>query len=109
MPDVSELVSRLRQQTVIRKGQTVMIDIGLGPVPVSEGDLVQTRNPDGDEAADTIESLQSTVSRLREALEEARETIASFDDGHGLLSSEETTITKIDEALKDIQSMKDGK
>jgi hypothetical protein len=63
-------VERLLAQTVIRSGETMTIDMldGYGPREISSGDIVQLRNPDGPEAADTIEELVEAL-KLQEAAE----------------------------------------
>ena len=77
--DVKGLIERLRAQTVISE------------TPFAR--VVQRRNPDGPEAAATLETLEADNRRLREALgkiangapssfDRGQSYLAGFDNGH---------------------------
>ena len=68
------LVERLRRQTIIEYGKMIQVNCDGETFQSHTGDIVQTVNPDGADAADRIEALIAENQRLGDGLVEEHES-----------------------------------
>lgn len=82
------LRTRLRESRLVKSGETVLLDIGNGPSEVSTGDIVQSFNRDGDEAAEVLDECEKVLGEYRELL------------GRGGYRPESDRVRKVDAILE---------
>lgn len=107
-PLSAELLVRLRERVVIRPGEPITVTLPDGSVysGCATGDTVQTRNPDGEEAATTIEHQAETIERLtaEAAAFESAFRIRVWNACRASNMTQDAAILAVEKAVKDVRT-----